>query len=76
MFLALLNGAALIAVDRDGAGLSSLARWLGAEEISVFTCVATIFRHAVQGMSAKKNFSSVRLIHIGGEPIFKTDVEL
>ena len=76
MFLALLNGAALITLDLDDSGLAALAKWLRAEEVSIFTCVATVFRHAVQGLSGGDNFPAVRLIHIGGEPIFKADVEL
>ena len=76
MFLALLNGAALLLLDLDDAGLASLPRWLREEEISVFSCVATLFRHAARGLSRADNFQSVRLIHIGGEPVFKADVEL
>ena len=76
MFLALLNGAALITLDLDESGLAALAKWLRAEAVSVFTCVATIFRHAVHGLSVGDRFPAVRLIHIGGEPIFKADVEL
>jgi amino acid adenylation domain-containing protein len=76
MFLALLNGAALITLDLDESGLAALAKWLRAEAVSVFTCVATIFRHAVHGLSGGDYFPAVRLIHIGGEPIFKADVEL
>ena len=76
MFLALLNGAALITLDLDESGLAALAKWLQAERISVFTCVATIFRHALHGLSAGDGFPAVRLIHVGGEPIFKADVEL
>ena len=51
MYLALLNGAALVTLDLDESGLASLANWLRDEEVSVFSCVATIFRHAVQGVS-------------------------
>jgi amino acid adenylation domain-containing protein len=77
MFLALLNGAALITLDLDESGLASLAKWLRAEEVTIFSCVATIFRHALHGLSGNGNrFPAVRLIHIGGEPIFKADVEL
>ncbi len=54
----------------------ALAKWLRDEEVSIFTCVATIFRHAVHGLSDGDRFPAVRLIHIGGEPIFKADVEL
>jgi len=75
MFLALLNGAALIVLDLDAGGLASLGDWLREEMITVFTCVATLFRQAVNG-SGVKGFSTVRLIHVGGEPIFKSDIEL
>jgi surfactin family lipopeptide synthetase A len=74
MFLALLNGAALLTIDLNEAGLASLPRWLREEEISVFSCVATVFRHAVRGMTGSDSFPSVRLVHIGGEPDFKADV--
>lgn len=76
MFLALLNGAALVTLELDEAGLSSLPRWLLDEEISVFSCVATVFRHAARGLTGSDNFSNVRVIHIGGEPVFKADVEI
>ena len=76
MFLALLNGAALIVLDLSQGRLASLADWLREEEVSVFTCVATVFRQALSGAGKTRTFPAVRLIHIGGEPIFKSDVEL
>jgi len=75
MFLALLNGAALIVLDFGAGGLGSLGDWLRKEKITVFTCVATVFRQTLNGAGAKK-FPSVRLIHVGGEPVFKSDIEL
>jgi amino acid adenylation domain-containing protein len=76
MFLALLNGAALLPFDLREDGLADLGNWLITEDITVFTCVATIFRHSVHSLDRNKKFSSVRLIHIGGEPLFKSDVDL
>lgn len=76
MYLALLNGATLVTLDIHESGLASLARWLSAEEVTVFSCVATIFRQAVQGAADAQDFSKIRLVHIGGEPIFKADVDL
>jgi amino acid adenylation domain-containing protein len=76
MFLALLNGAALFPFDLHEQGLAHLGDWLLEEEITVYTCVATIFRHSVQSLNRNRKFSSIRLIHIGGEPLSKTDVEL
>jgi len=76
MFLALLNGAALLICDLNEEGLTHLGDWLREEEITVYTCVATVFRHSVQNLNEKESFPKVRLIHIGGEPISKADVEL
>lgn len=76
MHLALLNGAAIVTVDLRESGLASLASWLREEEISVFSCVATVFRQAVQSAKSAADFSKIRLVHIGGEPIFKADVDL
>jgi amino acid adenylation domain-containing protein len=76
MFLALLNGAALLLFDLYEEGLTHLGDWLQEEDITVYTCVATIFRHSVQNLNRKERFPKIRLIHVGGEPISKTDVEL
>jgi amino acid adenylation domain-containing protein len=76
MFLALLNGAALLPFDLREDGSADLGNWLIREDITVFTCVATIFRHSVHSLDRNKKFSNVRLIHIGGEPLFKSDVDL
>ena len=76
MFLALLNGAALFPFDLHEEGLAHLGDWLLQEEITVYTCVATIFRHSVQGLNRNKKFPKIRLIHIGGEPLSKADIDL
>jgi amino acid adenylation domain-containing protein len=76
MFLALLNGACVLPFDIQDQGLSQLGDWLLEENITIFTCVATIFRQAVQTVKRKQGFPSIRLIHIGGEPVFRSDVEL
>jgi len=76
MFLALLNGATLLPFDLQEEGLARLGDWLLEENITIFTCVATIFRHSTQTANRKERFPKIRLIHIGGEPLFKSDVEL
>ena len=76
MLLALLNGAALLVFDPHEEGLAHLSRWLQEEDITVYTCVTTIFRHSVQNLNRNETFPKIRLIHVGGEPISKTDVEL
>jgi acyl-coenzyme A synthetase/AMP-(fatty) acid ligase len=76
MFLALLNGAALLPFDLYEEGLTRLSRWLEEEGITVYSCVATIFRHSVQNLKWNERFPKIRLIHVGGEPLSKADVEL
>jgi amino acid adenylation domain-containing protein len=73
--LALLNGAALFPLDIKES-LADLARWLIQNDITVFTCVTSIFRHAVKDLSEKEQFPKLRLIHVGGEAISKADVDL
>lgn len=77
-WLALLNGASLFPLDLKD-GLAELADWLREEEITVFTCVASVFRHAVDNLggdvSANQRFPKLRIIHVGGEAISKSDVD-
>ena len=75
-YLALLNGATLVTANLHEQSLASLAQWLAREEITVFSCVATIFRQAVQSARGAGDFAKIRLVHIGGEPIFKSDIAL
>jgi amino acid adenylation domain-containing protein len=75
-FLALLNGAALISLEVKAEGLGNLGNWLVEEEITIYSCVATVFRHAVKTLTGDETFPKVRLVHIGGEAISKADIEL
>jgi len=74
--LALLNGAAVFPVELKEEGLAQLARWLIEQEITIFTCVASVYRHCVRGLRGEERFPKLRLIHLGGEPVFESDLEL
>jgi amino acid adenylation domain-containing protein len=76
VLLALLNGAALFPLELKESGLANLGNWLIEEEITVFTCVAGVFRHCVNHLNENAKFSKLRLIHVGGEPVYETDVQL
>jgi amino acid adenylation domain-containing protein len=76
VLLALLNGAALFPLELKESGLANLGNWLIEEEITVFTSVAGVFRHCVNHLNENAKFSKLRLIHIGGEPVYETDVQL
>jgi len=73
--LALLNGAALLPLDLKDASMD-LGRWLSEKNITIFTCVTSVFRLAVKNITAQNPFPNLRVIHVGGEAISKGDVEL
>ena len=74
--LALLNGAAIFPVELKEEGLAQLAQWLIEREITIFTCVASVYRYCVRSLQGRERFPKLRLIHLGGEPVFASDVEL
>ncbi len=53
------------------------------EQITVFTCVASVYRYCARSLRGQKRFPKLRLIHLpdrqaglGDEPVFPSDVEL
>jgi amino acid adenylation domain-containing protein len=75
-FLALLSGATLLPLELKEEGLTTLGNWLITEEITIFSCVATVFRHTVKSLTGRETFPKIRLVNVGGEPLSKFDVEL
>ena len=76
MLLGLLNGAAVFPAELKEEGLARLADWLIEQEITIFTCVASVYRHCVRNLSGRERFPKLRLIHLGGEPVFESDIAL
>jgi amino acid adenylation domain-containing protein len=76
LFGALLNGAALYPRDLKATGPMDLARWLIQEEITVCFSVASTFRQLVSTLTGAEQFPKLRLIRIGGEPVYPRDVAL
>jgi amino acid adenylation domain-containing protein len=79
---ALLNGAALLPFDIKQ-DLSQLVPWLRQQEITVYHSIPTVFRY-VTGQLAEvsagdpppgERFPHLRLVVLGGEAVFKRDVE-
>ncbi len=73
---ALCNGAAIypFAVWEDG--VNRLAGWLIDEQITVYVSTASLFRHFAGALPMAEKFSSLRLVHVAGETIYKADVAL
>ncbi|MGQ0634991.1 MAG: amino acid adenylation domain-containing protein [Planctomycetaceae bacterium] len=73
---ALLNGATLLPLDLRAAGLASLPEWLIREKATVYHSVPTVFRNLLASLPPGVRFPDVRVIDLGGEPVFRRDVEL
>lgn len=73
LFNAILNGATICPAEK---GLVHMAEWLIEEEITIYESFPTAFRQVVSGLASLESFPKLRLIRLGGEPLYKNDVEL
>jgi amino acid adenylation domain-containing protein len=73
---ALLNGAAVCLYDVREEGSARLADWLTEDGITVYHSVPSLFRHFAAGLAEAQRFPCLRIIDLGGEPVFDRDVEL
>ena len=72
---ALLNGAALWPFNAKQDGISAMAQGMRTHRVTIYNSVATLFRHFLDGLDPKDSFPDVRLVRLGGEMIYRKDVE-
>lgn len=73
---ALLNGAGLFPFNLKEKGLHQLADWLMKEDITIYHSVPTVFRHFVSALKGHERFPKLRIIKLGGEPVYRNDWDL
>jgi amino acid adenylation domain-containing protein len=73
---ALFNGATLFPWQTKQEGMADLPGWLIQEGITIFSWSPTPFRHLVETLSGRDEFSELRVITLGGEPVSKREFEL
>lgn len=73
---ALLNGASIFPFNLKERSLDDLAAWLGREEITVYHSIPSVFRHLGQILTKENGLPKLRLIKLGGEAVYRKDVEL
>ena len=76
IFGALLNGATALPFDLQQQGLTRLTPWLIREEITIYHSTASGFRHFAKTLAGDESFPSLRLVKLGGEAIYRQDIEL
>lgn len=75
IFAALLNGAALFPLDLKEDGFTQLGDWLIEERITIYHSVPTVFRQFVEGLTGQSEFPDIRIIRLGGEPVYKRELD-
>ncbi|HTN71611.1 MAG TPA: non-ribosomal peptide synthetase [Methylomirabilota bacterium] len=73
---ALLNGALLFPFDLRKHGISDLPAWLIQNEITICKFFPTAFRYLMASLSGGETFSTLRLIRLEGESVYRRDVRL
>jgi amino acid adenylation domain-containing protein len=76
IFAALLNGAALFPLDLKEDGFTSVGGWLVEERITVYHSVPTVFRQFVESLTGQSKFPDIRIVRLGGEPVYKRELDI
>ena len=76
VFLALLNGAALLPFDVRGQGVNGLIKWVLEERISIFWVGSPLFRNMCRTLKGEDKFPDVRIVRLASEASYKSDIEL
>lgn len=76
IFGTILNGASVCLYNLNEKGIENLADWMIREEVTIYSSVATTYRQIINSLNENHRFPKLRLIHIGGETVYKRDVEL
>ncbi|RKZ83584.1 MAG: non-ribosomal peptide synthetase, partial [Candidatus Parabeggiatoa sp. nov. 1] len=72
---ALLNGATLYPVNLKEDRFATLSAWLIQQQITIYHSTPTVYRHWLKTLTGEENFSPIRLVVLGGEPVYKSDVD-
>jgi amino acid adenylation domain-containing protein len=75
VFRALLSGAGLHLLSPWEASLNQLIAWLRAEGITLFHPAVELFRQLNERLDGSREFSSLRLIVLASQTLYKSDVE-
>ena len=76
IFSALLNGAKLFPLDLKEDGFGHLGDWLIDEKITIYHSVPTVFRQFVESLTTQSEFPDIRIVRLGGEPVYRRELDL
>jgi len=68
-------GACLHMYDLTNEGVSEIADWIDANDITIYSTFPTAFRHFVASLQPERRFTSVRVCSLTGESASVSDIE-
>ena len=75
-FGALLNGASVYPLNIKEEGLANLSEWLAGQKITIYHSTLPVYRHLMRSLMGTEAFPTLRLVILGGDAIYKSDVDL
>ena len=75
IYCAFLNGGAIYPYDVKRNGFGALPDWLQANRITILRTLPTTFRNFMASLPPHQVFRDVRVLSIGGEPMYRSDVD-
>jgi amino acid adenylation domain-containing protein len=76
IFGALLNGSTLYPLNIKEETAENILQWLIDQEITLYHSTPTVYRYLLSSVDIQKKFPKIRLVVLGGEEVFRRDVEL
>ena len=73
----LLNGATIYPYSlKDEGNTKKIIAWLEKEEITIYHSIPQVYRLCMASLKEEERLSHIRLVLLGGEAVYKRDVEL
>lgn len=76
IFGALLAGAAIVPINLASEGLGALADRLSEGRVTIYHSVPSVFRYLASRLAEGKTLPTLRILKLGGEPVYSRDLEL
>ena len=76
IFAALFNGATICPYDLKTEGFAELRQWLIDERVTIYHSVPTVFRQFIESLTGGEDFPDLRIVRLGGEPVYRRDINL
>jgi amino acid adenylation domain-containing protein len=76
LYIGLLNGASVFPFDVKVEGVEPLGQWLCEERITAYHSSPSLFCQVAESLAERDKLPDLRLVHLSGAPVTRSDFEL